>query len=174
MGATRGGFAAIFDDEHKTVAAAAKCRELGFRLFDAVTPYPVHGMEEAVGIKRSVIPYVTFGGGVLGAATALLITIWTSAYDWPINVGGKPMNSLPAFIPIVFELTVLFAALSSVAAFGYYCGLPKIDPPVIHPDLTSHKFAIYVPSNDTGYDEAKLESLFRGLGAVETKKVAEF
>ncbi len=170
----QGGFAGIFNDEHKTVEAAQKCREMGMTKFDAITPYPVHGMEEAVGIKRSVIPYVTFVGALVGMATGLFITIGTSAYDWPINVGGKPMNSLPAFIPIVFELTILFGALSSVAAFGWFCRLPKIDPEVIHPDLSCDKFAIYVPSNDAGYDESKLDRLFRDLGAIETKKVAEY
>src|SRR5947208_1050305 len=101
------GYAAIFNGEQKTVRAATKIREMGFKKFDAISPYPVHGMEEAVGIPRSVIPYVTFVGGILGCCVAVLLTIWTSAYDWPINVGGKPNNSLPAFIPIFFELTVL-------------------------------------------------------------------
>lgn len=174
MAQQSGGFAAIFLDEHKTVAAARKCREMGFTKFDAISPFPVHGMEDAIGIKRSWIPYVTFIGGLIGLAVALLVTIWTSAYDWPINVGGKPMISLPAFIPICFELTVLFAALSSVTAFAWVCRLPKIDPPNIDPALSSHKFAIFVPADDSGYDEGKLEKLFRDLGAVETKKVAEY
>lgn len=172
--ASRGGFAAIFNEESEVLAAAHRCREMGFKKFDAVTPYPVHGMEEAIGIRRSPIPYVAFVGGVLGCATGLLVTIWTSAYNWPINVGGKPLNSLPAFIPICFELTILFAALSSVCAFAWFSRLPKIDPPVLHPDLTSHRFAIFVPADDVGYDEGKLAELFKGFGAVETKKVAEY
>lgn len=169
-----GGLAGLFLDERKCLAAAHKCRSLGLTKFDAITPFPVHGMEEAVGVKRSPIPYVTFVGALVGASTALAITIWTSAYDWPINVGGKPLISLPAFIPIVFELTVLFAALSSVVAFGYFCSVPRIDPPGIDPDLTSHKFAVFVPENDTGYDEAKLSQMFKDLGATEVKKVAEY
>lgn len=169
-----GGLAAIFLDEHQTVHAANKCREMGMKHFDAISPYPIHGMEAAVGIKRSVIPYVTFVGGLMGLAVGLLVTIWTSAYDWPINVGGKPMNSLPAFIPICFELTVLFAALSSVAALAYFCGLPKLDPPVIDPDLSSHKFAIFVPENEHGYDAGKLEPFFRELGAADVRRVAEY
>lgn len=171
---TMGGIAGIFLDEHKTVAAAHRMREMGFHKFDAITPYPVHGMEEAVGIKRSPIPYVTFIGGLTGCLSGLALTIWTSAYDWPINVGGKPFISLPAFIPIVFELTILFAALSSVVALFVYCGLPKVDPEVIDPDLSSHKFAIFVPENDTGYETSKLERLLKDLGAVEVKKVAEY
>jgi hypothetical protein len=73
----------------------------------------------------------------------------------------------------MFELTVLFAALSSVAALFWVCGLPKINPPIIHPDLTSHKFGIFIPHDDLGYDERKVEDMLRGLGASEIKK-AEF
>lgn len=169
-----GGFAGIWTDEHQVVEAARKVRSMGFTKFDAITPYPVHGMEEACGIKRSPIPYITFGAGSVGFLFALWLTWWTSAVNWPINVGGKPFWSFPAFIPIMFELTVLFAALCSVGALFYYCKLPQIDPPVIDPDLTSHKFAIFVPVNDTGYDETKLAQVFKDMGAVETKKVAEY
>src|SRR5437868_14716011 len=110
-----GGIAGIWTEESKVVHAALKTRESGFIKFDAITPYPVHGMEEACGIKRSWIPYVTMVMGTVGLLAGLLLTWWTSAVDWPINVGGKPNFSLPAFIPILFELTILFAALSSVA-----------------------------------------------------------
>lgn len=174
MAKTVRGFAGIFTEEHQAISAAAKCRDLGMVKFDAITPYPVHGMEEACGVPRSNIPYVTFIAGLTGLLSGLALTIWTSAVNWPLNIGGKPLISLPAFIPVCFELTILFAALSSVGAFFYFCGIPRIDPPVIDPDLTSHKFAIFVPENETGYDETKLDKLFKELGASETKKVAEY
>ncbi|MFN8792073.1 MAG: DUF3341 domain-containing protein [Bdellovibrionales bacterium] len=169
-----GGYAGIWTDEHKVVEAARKVRSMGYSKFEAISPYPVHGMEDACGIERSPIPYITFGAGMAGFVFGLWLTWWTSAVNWPINVGGKPFWSLPAFIPIMFELTVLFAALCSVGALFYYCKLPQVDPPVIDPDLSSHKFAIFVPENDTGYDEAKLAQVFKELGAIETKKVAEY
>jgi hypothetical protein len=93
--------------------------------------------------------------------------------NWPVNVGGKPFFSLPAFIPIMFELTILFAALCSVAALFYAAGLPKLNPPIIDKDLTCHKFAVFIPANDRGYDEKKIEDMFKSLGA-ETVKKAEF
>lgn len=167
------GTAAIFETEAQVLKAAARVREAGFKKFDAITPYPVHGMEEAVGIKRSWIPYVAFTMGVIGLSSGWLLTWWTSAVNWPLNIGGKPFHSLPAFIPILFELTILFAALSSVGALFYACGLPRVNPPIIHPDLTSHKFGIFIPQDDTGYDERKIEEMFRSLGASEVKK-AEF
>ena len=169
-----GGTAGIFRDEHAVVAAARKCREAGFQLFETITPFPLHGMEEAMGIRRSGIPYATFVGGLVGASTALFITIGASAYDWPINVGGKPFNSLPAFIPIVFELTILFGALASISAWGYFCGIPKLDPPVLDPDLTCDVFAIYIPENDAGYETSKVEKMLKDFGAAEVRKVAEY
>jgi hypothetical protein len=169
-----GGIAGIFLDEDTVVNAARKVRESGFSKFDAISPYPIHAMEEACGIKRSPIPYVTFVAGVVGLLAGLALTYYTSVIDWPIIVSGKPMFSLPAFIPIMFELTVLFAALSSVGAFFYLCGMPKVDPPVIDNDLTCHKFAIFIPENETGYNSDRVEKMLTELGAVEIKKMAEY
>ncbi len=168
------GIAGIFLDESAAINAAYKVRENGFVKFEAITPYPVHGMEEACGVKRSPIPYVTFGAGVVGLLAGLALTYYTSAVDWAINVGGKPMFSLPAFVPILFELTILFAALSSVGAFFYLCGIPKVDPPIIDKDLSCHKFAIFIPENDVAYNSDRVEKLFKELGAVEIKKGAQF
>lgn len=167
------GIAAIFETEAGILKAANRTREAGFKKFDAITPYPVHGMEEACDIKRSWIPYVCFVAGIVGALAGLALTWWTSVISWNLNIGGKPFFSLPAFVPIIFELTILFAALSSVGALFAICGLPKVNPPIIDKDLTSHKFAIFIPTNDVGYDEAKIEAMFRELGASEIKK-AEF
>lgn len=164
------GIAGIFDSEAAVLKAVRELRAQGFEKFDAISPFPVHGMEEAHGIKRSWIPYVTFVAGITGLTLGLLLTWWTSAVNWPINVGGKPMFSLPAFIPIMFELTILLAALCSVGALFYACGIPAIDPPVIDPDLTSHRFAVFIPSDDKNYDEGKIEGMLRGLGAADVRK----
>lgn len=169
-----GGIAGIFIEESTVLHAAEKVREAGFTKFEAITPYPVHGMEEACGIKRSPIPYVTFIAGVVGLIAAIAMTYYMSAVDWALNIGGKPFFSGPAFVPIMFELTVLFAALSSVGAFFYLCGMPKIDPPVIDKDLTCHKFAIFIPENDVGYNFERAQKILKDLGANEIKKVAEF
>ena len=171
---TIGGIAGIFLQEHTVLLAAKKVRESGFIKFDAITPYPVHGMEEACGIKRSTIPYVAFAAGCVGLLAAIALTYYTAAVDWPLNIGGKPMFSLPAFIPIMFELTVLFAALTSVGTLFVFCGMPKVDPPVIDKDLTCHKFAIFIPENDVGYNTDRVEKLLKDLGADEVKKVAEY
>lgn len=163
------GIAGIWLDEHKMVEAARKTRESGVQHFEALSPFPIHGIDDAMGIPRSFIPWVTFVFGVLGCSFGLWFTWWASAVDWPINIGGKPMWSLPAFIPVIFECTILLAALSSVGALFYITGLPKVDPPIIDPDLTCHKFALFVPEDSGRFDRAQLEKIFRDHGAVEVK-----
>ena len=174
MAKYQSGVAGIWSDDEKILIAATKMREAGYKKFDAITPFPVHGMEEAVGIKRSMIPWVTFIMGITGCAAGLGLQYWTSAVSWPLNVGGKPFFSIPAFIPITFELTILFAALSSVGAMFYLNGLPKVNPPIIDPDITSHKFALWVPDTEEGYDAAKVEAFLKELGAEEIKRIAEY
>lgn len=163
------GIAGIWLDEHKLVDAARKTRESGVQHFEAISPFPLHGIDDAIGIPRSFIPWVTFIAGTLGCSFGLWFTWWASSVDWAINIGGKPMWSLPAFIPVVFECTILFAALSSVGSLFVICGLPKVDPAIIDPDLTCHKFALFVPENSSRFDRASLEKLFRDNGAVEVK-----
>lgn len=166
----KAGIAGIWLDEHELVEAAKKTRAAGFKKFEALSPYPIHGIDEAMAIPRSFIPNITFIAGLTGCAFGVWLTWWTSAVDWAINIGGKPMWSLAAFIPVIFECTILFAALTSVGAMIVINGLPKVNPPIIDPDLTSHKFALFIPEGDSGYDVAKIEQMFRSLGATEVKR----
>jgi len=169
-----GGVVGLWDDDHTLVSAAYKVRQAGFVKFDAITPFPVHGMEEAIGIKRSWIPWVTFIMGATGCLAGIWLQYWTSAIDWAVNVGGRPFFSGPAFVPVMFEMTILFAALSSVAALFFACRLPKMDPSIIDPDLTSHKFALFIPENDVGYDAGRVEQLLRQVGAKEVRRISEY
>jgi len=172
-GKTKSCLVGIWTDEYKMIDAATKVRLHGCKKFDCITPFPMHEVDEAVGISRSIIPWVTFIFGSIGCLFGLWFTWWVSAHNWPLNIGGKPMWSLPAFVPVIFELTILFAALSSVGAMFALNGLPKVDPPVIDPDLTCHKFAVYVLEEDGAYDKAAIEKIFSDNGA-ETIKMAEF
>ncbi len=165
------GLMGIWDQEKDILKVAETFKNQGFKKFDAVTPYPVHGMEEACGIERSWIPYVTFVAGTLGLLFGLWFTWWVSAVDWPINVGGKPMWSLPAFVPVIFELTILFAALISVGTLFAACSLPKHDPVVVDPDLTSHKFGLFIDEKDPKFDAIQVESLMHDHGVEKIHKV---
>lgn len=170
MARGKSGIAGIWLDEHQLVEAARKTKAAGFTKFEAISPFPLHGIDDAMGIPFSFIPWVTFIFGLGGFLFGTWFTWWASAVDWPIIIGGKPMWSLPAFVPVMFELTILFAALSSVGALIFICGLPKVDPPVIDPALTSHKFALFIPEDDTGFSAAKVEQMLKDLGAVEVKR----
>jgi hypothetical protein len=108
---------ATFTDADSLLRAVPLVRSEKFRLYDVFAPYPVHGLDEAMGIKRTRLPYVTLGAGLCGLAFALSLQFYANVLDWPLNVGGKPDNSTLAFIPISFELTVLSAGLVTVAAF---------------------------------------------------------
>jgi hypothetical protein len=138
------GVLGFFDSPDAVLEATAKVRDANYRYFDVFTPYPIHGLEHAQGLKRSPIPYVTFIAGLTGCLLAFLFQYWTSAIDWPINVGGKPYNSWPAFVPIMFELTVLFAGLCTVGAMFAFNGLPNTRRKVFDPSLTSNRFAIVI------------------------------
>lgn len=168
------GVVGIWSDDHDLLEAAKKMKAAGYQHFDAITPFPVHGMEEAIGVERSMIPWVTFFAGLIGGCLGMLLQWWTSAVNWPTIVGGKPMFSWPAFVPVTFELTILFAALSSVGTMFYLNNLPQIDPPVIDPDLTSHKFALWIPETEPGYTPEKVESFLKELGAEDVRRVAEY
>ena len=138
------GVLGFFDDPTALVDATAKVREANYESFDVFTPYPVHGLDHAQGLKRSPLPYVTFIAGATGFMLAMGLQYWTSAVDWPLNVGGKPFFSWPAFVPILFELTVLLAGLSTVGAMFALNGLPNIFKKSFDPALTRDRFAIVV------------------------------
>ena len=157
--------AGIYPDEKSFISAIKGLKQKGFKNILAVTPCPVHGLEDLLEIKRSWIPWVTFVFGSVGCLFGLWFTWWTSAVDWPLIVGGKPLWSLPAFIPVIFECTILLSALSSVAALLYACGIPCVDPPVLDKDLTSHKFAVYFKLKQKKHSAEELEKELKALGA---------
>lgn len=165
------GVLALYDNPDTLLQAAARVREHGFHGADAYTPYPVHGLSEALGIKKSWVPYVTLVTGLTGAGLGLLFQIWTSAYDWPINVGGKPFVSLPAFIPITFECGVLIGGTMTLAALLVACGLPDFSTPVLDRSLTNDRFAIFVPESGREWNEARTMELLKETNATELRVV---
>jgi hypothetical protein len=140
---------AAFEDETALLRATHAVRRAGVEIADAFTPYPVHGLEEAMGLRRSRLTWVCFAAGLTGAASAIGFQIWTSAVSWPLNVGGKPFASIPAFIPVTFELTVLSAALASAFFFFFrsrlYPGRAAAPPPRV----TDDRFVLVVADSET-------------------------
>ncbi len=159
-------FLAWFVDEHAVLAATRGARAAGFRVHDVYTPYAVHGIEEAMGLRRSRLGVACAAFGALGLGLALLFQIWTSAFDWPINVGGKPMNSFPAFVPVAFEVTVLFAALGTVAALFVRARLaPRARPAIAFEGVTTDQFVLALEATGGGFDAEEAGALARRHGA---------
>ena len=157
-----------FSDEMGMIHAAEKIRKKNIDIFDIYTPFPVHGIDHLLDIKRSRLPIICFFAGGIGLAFAIWFQIWTSKASWPLNVGGKPFNSFPAFIPVAFEITVLFGALITVAAFFFrvrlFPGAPAEIPSL---RVTDDRFAIVVEDKNVGIDLSKIEEIFTENGADE-------
>lgn len=171
------GVAGFFDDEHELLKASAQVRDhmrdkKSLGTFDVFTPYPVHGLDEAQGLERSKIPYVAFAMGLTGTICAFALEYWTSAVDWPLIVGGKPFNSWPAFVPVMFELTILFAGLSTFAAMILTCRLPSRGKS-FDPSITRDRFAIVVEKGPVGaqFSEKGAADLLKAVGAKDIKTV---
>jgi hypothetical protein len=157
---------ATFLDEHTLRDAVGRMRAHGFRIYDAYTPYPVHGLDEAMGLRRSRLPWVSFGAGVIGLTSALGFQFYAAVFDWPLNVGGKPMNSTLAFIPITFELTVLCAGLATAATLLLRCGLlPGARPLLFAQGVTEDVFALVLRRRDATFDAGEARRLLMESGA---------
>jgi ActD protein len=138
-------FVCVFSRQEDLLGAAGASREHGISIVDAYAPYPVHGLAAALGLRPSRLPWVCFLLGAFGGAAMLAFQHWASAVDWPINVGGRPWNSFPAFVPIAFEVIVLVAAVGTVAAFIAVAGLrPWRVEQIPDPRVTDDRFALVV------------------------------
>ncbi len=164
----------VFTTEDDLLAVTSEARERGFSIVDTYTPYPVHGIEKAMGLGASRLTWVCFLCGAIGTTLALYFQFWTSATDWPINVGGKPFNSLPAFVPIAFEITVLFAGLGVVAALFARCGLlpgKRSRQPSI--SVTDDRFVLLLRLDGAEHTVADGYALLNGHGAEEVSDYVE-
>ena len=133
---THYGLLAEFESPDDLLAAAKETFAAGYRKIDAYSPMPVHGLGEAIGFPRTRLPWLVFAFGLLGAITGYSLCYWVSAIDYPLNIAGKPLHSGPMFIPVTFELTILFAALSS--AFGMF--IANGPAPALSPGLQCTQF----------------------------------
>lgn len=160
---------AYFADDHALAAAARAARSSGLRILDAFTPFPVHGLPQAMGLGPSRLAWIGAWAGALGLVSGLTLQIWTSAYDWPVRVGGQPFNSWPIFLPVTFELTVLFAGLIGVGALFARTGMwPGNRAPRLV-GVTDDRFALAIGIPDASADEGAVAELLRRQGAVEVE-----
>lgn len=171
------GIMAEFDTPTQLVDAANRVREAGFKKTDAFSPFPLHEIDEALGIKRSILPYMIFASGVTGLLGGLGLVYFVHVIDYPIIVGGRPHFSLPAFIPPMYELTILFAAAMAVFGMLFLNGLPAPYHPVFNVPrfalATREKFFLLIEAKDELYDYEKTRAFMEDLGGQEVFDVPE-
>ncbi|MBU0509715.1 DUF3341 domain-containing protein [bacterium] len=160
----------IFRDPDSILNAARDAGKRGWKHLDAITPYPVHGMEHALGLRQSWVPWVTLVMGFTGGLLGLIFQGWTSAIDWPLNVGGKSFFSWPAFVPVMFECAILIGGICTFIALWMACRLPKTRPCIHDERLTDDRFALIVPLY-SGVSEEEIEEFMKGAGADEVRRV---
>ena len=162
------GMMAEFDTTSDLVAAARRTHEAGYRKIDAYSPFPVEGLADEIGFRKNAVPLIVLIGGVLGAISGYLLQYWISAVSYPINVGGRPYNSWPAFIVVTFETTILFAGLAAVLGMLALNGLPMPYHPVFNVQrfafATRDRFFLIIFSSDPKYDAATTRTFLESLG----------
>jgi Protein of unknown function (DUF3341) len=162
----------LYDDEQDLLTAVKQANAQHLEIYDVYSPFPVHGLDPLLGLAESRLHIAGFVYGMTGTLTGFGFMTWVFTRDWPIIFGGKPYFSAPAFIPITFEMTVLFAAIGMVVTFYTVCGMgPGIINPTVHDRITDDKFCIaFDITDDKAGDAGKYESFLKSTGATEINK----
>jgi hypothetical protein len=171
------GLLVEFDDPIALVGACREVRDAGFRRWDAHSPFPIHGMDDAMGIRGTRLPFLVLAGGVIGCGLALLMQWWMNAVSYPYLISGKPLFGLPANIPVTFELTILVSALTTFFAMWSLNGLPRLHHPLFRSRrfrrATSDRFFIVVEAADPQFDAEQTRRFLEGLGGTAVEAVEE-
>jgi len=171
------GLLAEFASVSDVLVAATQCRDAGFKHWDAHTPFPVHGLNDAMGIRYTRLPLFVLAGGTTGMGLALLMQWWMNAVDYRLNISGKPYFSLPANIPIIFELTVLFSALGCFLGLLAFNLLPEYSHPLFQSErfrrATQDRFFISIEARDPKFDEARVRDFLECLGSINVERIEE-
>ncbi|MHB8974182.1 MAG: quinol:electron acceptor oxidoreductase subunit ActD [Pirellulaceae bacterium] len=169
------GILAEFTDPQTLVSAARSVREAGLKRWDSHSPFPVHGIDGAMGIRPTILPWLVFGAGVTGALVALLMQWWTNAVNYPLNISGKPLFSLPANIPVTFELIILFSALTAFVGVLVLNGLPRFNNPLLEKErflrVTTDRFFIAIDAGDPEFEARRVRDLLQAAGAIAVEDV---
>jgi hypothetical protein len=169
------GLMAEFDSPTAVVLAARRAYAEGYRRMDAYTPFPVEGLAEEMNFRHTRVPLIVLLGGLAGCLGGFLLQRWIAGPYWPLNIGGRPLNSWPAFIPVTFELTVLCAALSALVGMLALNGLPKPHHPVFNVPrfalASQDRFFLCIEASDPRFDRARTRDFLEGLSPREVSDV---
>jgi hypothetical protein len=171
------GFLAEFETVNDVIDAARKCRDAGFTKWDVHTPFPVHGMDEAMGIKPTILPWLVLCGGLFGLTGGLVMQWWMNAVDYQYLISGKPMWSLPANVPVIFECTVLCSAFTAVFGMFMLNKLPCLYNPLFKSErfkrATDDRFFVVIDSADPKFDEVGTPRFLQSLKPVAVEQVVD-
>lgn len=171
------GIVAEYASVDTLLDACRRVRDAGYKKTDAFTPFAVHGIDKALGIKPTVLPWIVLVAGLTGLITALTMQIWMNSINYPYIISGKPYISLPAFMPVAFELTVLFSAFGAFLGMWALNGLPKFSNPMFTDPrfdrVTDDRFFLYIDAKDERFDAAGVEKLLGDTGGEYIKSVVE-
>lgn len=158
----------IYDDDDVVLKAVKDVKNAGVRIHEVYTPFPIHGLDVALGHPRTRLGIAAFLFGLSGTLTALALTFYTEGYDWPMIVGGKDSYSPVVYVPVIFELTVLFCALGMVGTFLVSNGLgPTVKPLMYDLRTTDNKFAMAIDLGKNNIGESAIEQILKKSGAAE-------
>jgi hypothetical protein len=166
-----------FETPEELIHAVGKVREAGYRRLDAYAPFPVEGLSEALGLKRNLVPMICLVGGLTGGLGGFFFQYWVNVMAYPLNIGGRPLNSWPAFIPVTFELTILGAAISAVFGMLALNRLPQPHHPVFNVHRFTHastdRFFLCIESRDPKFHVEDTARLLQGLHAHHVTEVSD-
>lgn len=170
------GVLAEFTSPESLMAAARQARAAGYRDLDAFSPFPIEGLDRILRLPRPNISFVGLIGAITGASTALLMQFYVN-YDYPLNVGGRPVYAISAFAVVTFELTILFSALAMMITMLWQNGLPRLNYPVFAAErfdrASKDRFFLCVSADDAMFDEDETAAFLSGTGAVSVERVPE-
>ncbi len=171
------GAVAEFDSPENLLEAIRSARERGYSRLDAFTPFPVHGIDEALGEKRSRLGWIVLIAGLAGAFAAFMLIWWTGAVDYPLVVAGKPLFAFEFSIPVIFELAVLFASFGAVIGMFLFNGLPRLYHPVFQHSrferATDDRFLLAIEADSDCFDADGAAEVLRALGGEHVEVIAE-
>jgi hypothetical protein len=169
------GFLVEFESVDALIEGARKVRDAGYTNWDAHSPFPVHGLDPAMGIRPTKLPFFVFGGGLTGGGLGLLMQWWMNAVNYPFISSGKPFFSLPANIPVMFELTVLFAAFGAFIGMLIFNRLPEHYHPLFNSErfrrVTTDRFFISIEAKDPRFDRKETWKFMKTLGGSHLEEV---
>lgn len=171
------GLLAEYRDVDEIMHAAKGVRSAGFTRWDVHSPFPIHGIDAAVGIRPTILPWLVLGAGLTGMAGGLLLQWFCNAYDYPIFISGKPFWSLPANLPVIFECTVLLSALTAVFGMFALNGLPLHYNPLFKSErfrrATNDRFFVVIDASDPKFEESETSELLKKLGAHFVERIED-